>query len=267
MHVQWGLDLHLQQIASPALAISIIAQLAAVYKLSYGAPDTLEVLTICLSLVASIVFVGLSAAEHRLTVKPSSLIVLYLLATAGCDAFELTYPGPAEAAGMDGQTRAELTILAALARLVLLVLECLNKTSALAPKYRSLPPEETAGLLSKTFFWWVMDMLVIGTKRLLRIEDIPQLPTRVQGRPLRGAILKHWGRRGERDGLFLAFVANLKKRQARDQLHIAQDAGPMSDNTCSGTRRSPSVSRRVSMQPARAHSTSHELRVSYTTNG
>ena len=98
---------------------------------------------------------------------------------------------------MGQSTQAKLLLSEVSARLALLAFECVDKTFVLLPKYKSLPPEETAGLLSKAFFWWLTDTLILGTKRLLRTEDLSRPPKKVQGKSLRVAILTHWGRRGE----------------------------------------------------------------------
>lgn len=52
---------------------------------------------------------------------------------------------------------------------VLLVLEATEKRSLMA---RSLPPEQTAGILNISVFWWFNPQLWAGYKRSLEFDDL-----------------------------------------------------------------------------------------------
>lgn len=144
------------------------------------------------SLTASAGLVWLTIIEHKRSIRPSSLNVLYLLLMSTWDVFALTYNGL-----IDDQNGSKGSIAFKLAaRLAMLTLECQEKTSILKPKYRQHSPEETAGLLSSLLFWWLNGLLSRGNRSILRGSQLPALEKKMEAENLRRGILLSWHRRG-----------------------------------------------------------------------
>lgn len=144
------------------------------------------------SLAASAGLVWLAIAEHKRSIRPSSLIVLYLLLMSTWDVFALTYNGL-----FDGQKAPKGSIAVGLAlRLAVLTLESQEKTSILKSKYRQHSPEETAGLLSSLVFWWLNGLLSRGNRSILRGSHLPALEKKMEAENLHRGILLSWDRRG-----------------------------------------------------------------------
>ncbi|KAI4721875.1 putative ABC transporter [Aureobasidium sp. EXF-10727] len=76
-------------------------------------------------------------------------------------------------------------------KLVLVVIESWNKRSWLAPADRSLPPESTSSILSRSFLWWLNPLFVSGMRTLLDQDQLyaidPELRARESSHKLKSA--------------------------------------------------------------------------------
>jgi len=172
-----------------------VAQLVIILKFASEQPNVWHILEACLALAAAIAFVVVSTVEHRKAMRPCTLITAYLLMMLASDVV-LTYPGHAEVASTEVRSNTELIAITIFVRLALLVVECQDKSAALLPKYATVSPEETAGVLSRTFFCWLTGLMALGNKQVLHSGDIPRLDTQLRGTKLHGQVLKHWESRG-----------------------------------------------------------------------
>lgn len=161
-----------------------------------GFHSRVELLGLCASLIASFMLVWLSLAEHRQSIKPSTLTTVYLLVVL-CGSMIAGSPE------LVSSQRFNIRILSkalwcaeVLTQLVLLVLESQNKVKATLSPYKSTPPEDAAGMFSRTFWWWLMDLLAAGKHSNLRISDTPRLSESLQPRLARKGILQAWNKRG-----------------------------------------------------------------------
>nr|WNZ75576.1 hypothetical protein [Trichoderma harzianum] len=164
-------------------------------NLSEGHKKWLETVSRSASLIASAILVWLSVAEHKRSIRPSTLTVLYLLLTCAWDAFALTYPGFSEIRD-GGRTNAAL-VAGFASRLAILTLESQEKQSILNPKYSNSSPEETAGLISSLLFWWMNGLLSRGNRSILRGSQLPPLGSRLEAERLRRDILPSWDSRSK----------------------------------------------------------------------
>ncbi|QLI66506.1 ABC multidrug transporter B [Metarhizium brunneum] len=95
--------------------------------------------------------------------------------------------------------------------MVLLVLESQNKTESLLSMYKGVSPEDSAGILSRTFWWWLMDLLAVGKQRILRVSDTPRLSSSLQPSLTRKAVLQAWNDRGSQPVIIsraISFITN-----------------------------------------------------------
>ncbi|PTB62314.1 hypothetical protein BBK36DRAFT_1172514 [Trichoderma citrinoviride] len=156
-------------------------------------PNWLAVLKPVAALVASAGLVWLSIAEHKRSIRPSDLIVLYLLLTVVFDTFALTYPGFSDVRN-GGRNHAFLVAEVA-SRAAILVLESQEKTSILRSEYSRSSPEETTGLISSMLFGWLIGLLSRGNRSILRGSHLPPLDSELEAEGLRRKILKAWEHR------------------------------------------------------------------------
>ena len=130
----------------------------------------------------------LSALEHRRSVRPPDLVVLYLLSTSLLDAVCLALPSYLDMPF--GLT------LGLAAKVVLLLLECQRKDSILPDARKQRSGEENASLFSKAFFWWIHPILALGYRNILLNHDLPPIKRSLKSSTLRSNIMDTWHRRG-----------------------------------------------------------------------
>jgi ATP-binding cassette, subfamily C (CFTR/MRP), member 1 len=156
-------------------------------------PDGLSIATNVISFVAALAVCPLSFFEHGRTVKPSTLLIFYLLASVICKgvllrSFYLEYANSA--------IPAVLTIEVGL-KFLFLILESTSKRSYLRKPYRELPVEQTVSVLNQAFLFWVNDLILLGNSKLLTYSDLPSLNDGLKSRDLRARMEDAWNKTSE----------------------------------------------------------------------
>ncbi|KAK4088636.1 hypothetical protein Purlil1_7187 [Purpureocillium lilacinum] len=156
---------------------------------------TWQVATSTSSFLGAMGLTWLSVSEHKLSIRPSDMAALYLLASSCYNSLGVLFAvSTAVSWSFSGIPWLPASELAA--RLALLVLESLQKTGSMGHDSASgMAPEETVGLLNATFFWWINRILLKGSHRMLRLDDIPPLDAALKPETLRAAVLRAWDRR------------------------------------------------------------------------
>jgi ATP-binding cassette subfamily C (CFTR/MRP) protein 1 len=80
--------------------------------------------------------------------------------------------------------------------LALLAVESHTKEAVLLPRYQRLTPEELAGILGRTFFWWINPILLKGYRSILTDVDLPRAGEELSSDALRRVVLRSWDQRG-----------------------------------------------------------------------
>jgi len=121
-----------------------------------------------LSVAAALAVLLLSALEHSRTLRPSSILNVYLLFSAAFDAVQVRtlYLRKNE------QAIASLSAATVGIKLILLVLEALSKRGFLQEPYCSFSPESTSGIVNRSFFWWLSPIFLRGTRKVLTLDDL-----------------------------------------------------------------------------------------------
>ncbi|KAF8856341.1 hypothetical protein BDZ45DRAFT_745521 [Acephala macrosclerotiorum] len=136
---------------------------------SHGSPVPL--ISALLSVIAALAICILSWIEHRRSIRPSTLLGVYLLCSLILD-----IPS-ARTLFLRGETTAitaPLFVAGMGMKLALLILEAQSKTSCLKDPYSKLSPEAGAGFLNRAVFW-INDLMVAGCKRPIEYDDLPVL--------------------------------------------------------------------------------------------
>ncbi|RDL32356.1 p-loop containing nucleoside triphosphate hydrolase [Venustampulla echinocandica] len=124
--------------------------------------------TIVIGLLASPVFIVLSYWEHYRSTTPSTILNLYLLATIPMDAAR------ARTLFKIPNNIAIASIFTAIVcfKFIILILEAKEKSNLIRPEFKCPSPEQTAGTLNRSFFWWFNPLLLIGFKQSLVVNDL-----------------------------------------------------------------------------------------------
>ncbi|KPI34457.1 Metal resistance protein YCF1 [Cyphellophora attinorum] len=143
-----------------------------------------------LDFAAACVLFVLSLFEHSRSVTPSTIIGLYLLFSITFDAIRLRTFYLIGGYGANGV--AHLLTLSLIAKFGVLVTEATEKRAILLEPYQSLPPEQTSGIYSKSVFWWVNPLLMLGFDTTLRTDDLYTLDEALQSEKVHQRFKTHW---------------------------------------------------------------------------
>ncbi|WJG35266.1 P-loop containing nucleoside triphosphate hydrolase protein [Fusarium oxysporum Fo47] len=124
--------------------------------------------------------------EHMRSVRPADLTVIFLLVSLACDAAN---------ALQEGLDTWILPATQLALKLLLVATESRSKQGLLKSPYDSQAPEQLAGILSRTFFWWINPILALGNRIMLSGDDLPLIDEQLSSKQLRHRGLKAWDKR------------------------------------------------------------------------
>jgi ATP-binding cassette subfamily C (CFTR/MRP) protein 1 len=121
-----------------------------------------------LTLFAAIFLCTLSRAEHINSVRPSAIINVYLIITLPFDVAR------SRTLWLDGATKSVAAVFtsAVCLKVMIRILEAVEKRSILLDRYRYSSPEVTSGIYSRSFFWWLNNLMTIGFRRVITHQDL-----------------------------------------------------------------------------------------------
>ncbi|KAH7319081.1 putative ATP-binding cassette transporter [Rhexocercosporidium sp. MPI-PUGE-AT-0058] len=124
-----------------------------------------------INLVVDLEVPFLSYLEHVRSIKPSSVLTVFLLLSILLDLPQ------ARTLYLQHDKNAIAALFSAIIglKLVLLLLEVQNKRSYLRNPYKSLGREPTSGILNRSFFWWINGLFVTGYRGLITFDDLESL--------------------------------------------------------------------------------------------
>lgn len=139
----------------------------------------------------------LSFFEHRRSIRPSDTIVLYLLTSLLVDSLHLWFTlADIASTRHDHRVIIQSLLLCLISKGILLITEASGKDKLLLKAARSYAPEETAGILQRTFFWWINPILKRGGSGTLKDDDFQVIDAELSARKLRQSINRLWDSRG-----------------------------------------------------------------------
>lgn len=77
-------------------------------------------------------------------------------------------------------------------KISILGLEEVNKTKYISPGEGRCAPEETAGLFSRTLFWWLNKLIRTGFSNVLTVESLPEIDGRLSSESLWASFGSRW---------------------------------------------------------------------------
>lgn len=144
-----------------------------------------------LDLVGAAQFLALTWMEDTRSVRPSSLLNVYLLFTLLLDLAQArTLWLHKTSTAVSGLFTARIAT-----KTSLLILEARSKQAYFREVYKALPPESIGGIINRSVLWWVNGLFRRGFRSLLTIEDLYVLDTRLSSDYLRAKVQAAWGAR------------------------------------------------------------------------
>ncbi|PYI23686.1 putative ATP-binding cassette transporter [Aspergillus violaceofuscus CBS 115571] len=130
--------------------------------------------------------------EDGRSARPSSLLTAYLLLTLLFDIVQ----------ARTLWLRLPKTILLPVfftisvgSKMIMLLLESLEKRQYLTDDYRGLPPESTSGIINRSFMWWLNHMFTVGSRRLLTMDDMYDLDPALNSASVSEKAQRVWAQR------------------------------------------------------------------------
>jgi hypothetical protein len=144
-----------------------------------------------LALTASLGLYILSYVEHIKNIRPSSIINAYLLLTLPFDAAQL------RTRWLRGENVTENGVASAIlaVKLLLLLSEATEKRNLLFTPYADPSPEATSGLYSRGVFWWMIPILRLGFRNVVRDDDLFVADGDLLSKSLQSRFNRHWENR------------------------------------------------------------------------
>ncbi|KAK0390693.1 hypothetical protein NLU13_0196 [Sarocladium strictum] len=174
-----------------ASALSIAQLVSLVEQVAHQSLSKGVLLSSIVTLVACTCLIPWLYIEQIRSLRPADTIVTFLIASSACDVATLQFH-------LSGSAWVGIAVLSAgmlTLKLLLVVIESRNKRMILQDAHSRLPPEQLAGVLSRTFFWWINPLLASGNRKILKNEDLPPIDYKLSSRRLRRQILRYWDRR------------------------------------------------------------------------
>ncbi|KAI2695411.1 hypothetical protein CBS147332_9340 [Penicillium roqueforti] len=124
-----------------------------------------------INLAVALEILVISWMEDERSVRPSSLLAIYLVLTLLFDIVQTRTLWLSRA----GSLIPSLFTASVAAKMTMLLLESLGKQKYLTGTYRDLPPESTSGILNRSFLWWLNRLFHAGFRSLLTVGDLDVL--------------------------------------------------------------------------------------------
>ncbi|CZR62077.1 related to multidrug resistance protein [Phialocephala subalpina] len=141
-----------------------------------------------LTLVDAMGLCALSHAEHLYSIRPSAIINVYLLLTLP---FDITR---CRALWMLGSTKSVAAAFSSAIgiKVMVLITEAIEKRHILLGRYRYSSPEATSGIYSRSFFFWLNNLMRTGFTRVLSNEDLYPIDDDMTSRFLNDRAQETW---------------------------------------------------------------------------
>ncbi|KAJ5434324.1 ABC transporter transmembrane domain type 1 [Penicillium cf. griseofulvum] len=154
-------------------------------------PTKFSVASSAINLVVAMQIVVLSWVEDERSVRPSSLLAIYLLFTL---LFDVVQTRSLWLSHRDLLISILFTTGVA-AKTAMVLFESLGKQKHLIGSYQDLPPESTSGIVNRSFMWWLNRLFSTGFRSLLTTEDLDRLDKPLESAETARKALRAWALR------------------------------------------------------------------------
>ena len=135
--------------------------------------------------------IPLSHVEHTKSVRPSTLICVYLVASIVFDAVQT------RTLFITGNDLAiSVTLCCSIAiKMTVLFLEASEKRAYLRVPYNSYPPETIASTFNRTFLWWLNRIFLTGFRKVMTLDDLRSTTSELRSKEPAKRLRKSWSSR------------------------------------------------------------------------
>lgn len=194
-----------------AVQLSLLAQWASLDGFTTNKP--VSIAASALGVFDALALGALSFMEHSRTVRPSTIILVYLLFSIAFDAVQCRTLWLLDTV----ENVAPVHTAMLTTKLAIFSLEVHEKRGILLDAWKLLGPESTSGVISRGFFWWLNALLMRGFSASLSLDSLWEMDDQLQSRRLLQQIRIESDLRrdaGQKHALFLAVLRCSKRALA-----------------------------------------------------
>ncbi len=142
------------------------------------------------SCIASFTIVILIVVEHRFTLRPTSLLSLYIMLSLVLDIVKSRSYFLRHALS----TLGGLSAAAATVKAIIMGVQEVPKTALLLDEQlrNTVSKEATSGFWNRRIFAWLNSIFLVGFRQTLRLEDLEPLDPALSARPLVNQFKPNW---------------------------------------------------------------------------
>lgn len=171
-----------------ALFATLQLGLLILWSLDHREGTAIAIAAATLSLVDALIFCFLSYVEHGKNLRPSAVLGVYLLFSV---LFDIVRIRTLWLIGEDSNV-ARLFTTSLVLKCGILFLEAREKRDYLRPEDRMKGPEELSGILNKSVFYWLNQLLTTGYRKILSLEDLYPLDEKLEAKFLGSKFANVW---------------------------------------------------------------------------
>jgi len=118
-----------------------------------------SIAAVVFSVIDALALCLLSHTEHIYSVRPSTIINIYLLFTLPFDAARC------RTLWINSNTKTVAAVFTSTigVKILIIIAEAIEKRGILLSRYQNTSPEVTSGIYSRSFFWWLNGLMTTGT--------------------------------------------------------------------------------------------------------
>ncbi|KAI7337080.1 multidrug resistance-like protein [Hortaea werneckii] len=164
---RWGW-LPTLKIGTCLVGVGLQVSLLVLWTLNHGGARVLTQAAAALSVLDAVVITVLSGLQHTRSVRPSTVLQIYLFMTLLMDAVRVrTLYLQGTNPTLTRLFTAEMTVT-----LCTLTLESIEKRAFLLDTFRGLDPESSTSFLNRCVFWWLNSLIWLGRAKPLQQQDL-----------------------------------------------------------------------------------------------
>lgn len=158
-----------------------------------------------LSVVSCVAIAILSYVEHERSIRPSTLLSLYLLFSTVLDV------GQARTLFFrDGNRTLAIVFAIGLGlKAIMFCIETLGKRHLLKAPYRNYPPEALGSAVNRGVFWWLNSLLLRGSSKSLTNDDLFDLDDNLRSESLHARFRAGW-RASNKTSYYSLFLSSIQ---------------------------------------------------------
>ncbi|KAJ5091867.1 hypothetical protein NUU61_006737 [Penicillium alfredii] len=143
--------------------------------------------------IGALVLCLLSYAEHTRSVRPSFILNTYLFCSLLFDIARARTLWLRQADDFHANI-ATVTTVALAVKVLVLILEAIEKRHILRLDYADYPPEATAGFYNRALFFWLNPLFKTGYSNILTVEDLAVLDKQLSSERLLAKFEEQWSK-------------------------------------------------------------------------